>query len=126
MAMLKSFIIKNWKVLFNIQWISFSIFILTAALYYMDKNAHSSFNRNMETMDIQSLFSFMMTCLFAFFAVAVLVYPLLFLIQLLLVGKSNGKKLLILFVLYLLVIISVLSLYTINSSHAIKAIQPLN
>ncbi|REC60413.1 hypothetical protein DRF65_21390 [Chryseobacterium pennae] len=124
--MLKSFIIKNWKILFNIQWISFSIFIILTALYYWDKAAHVSFNRSVETINIQSLFSLVMTWFFVFFTVIILVYPLLFLIQFFSIGKGNGKKLFLLCVLYLLTIVSVFSLYSINSSHAIKAIQPLN
>lgn len=124
--MLKRFIIKNWKVLFNIQWISFSIFVVLATIYYWDKAAHLSFNKSIETIDLQSIFSFIMTLLFAFFAVVILIYPLLFLIQLFSIGKGNSRKLLLLSVLYLLTIASVFSLYIINSSHSIQAIQPLN
>lgn len=121
--MLKSYILKNWKILFNIQWIGFSIFIALTAIYYWDKTAHIYFNRSLETIHFQSIFSLIMTWLFASFTVIVLIYPLLFLIQVYFTRqeKGYGRKLLFLFVIYLLVIVSVFSLYTINSSHAIKA-----
>lgn len=122
--MLKNYILKNWKIFFKIQWMSFCIFITLAAIYYWDKAAHIYFNRNPEILTIQSLFSLMMTWLFASFTVIVLIYPLLFLIQAYFIRQEKGysRKLFFLFVLYLLVLISVFSLYTINSSHAIKTI----
>lgn len=128
MAMIRNFIIKNWKILFNIQWMSFCIFIALTSIYYWDKAAHSSFNKNPETIDIQSLFSLFMTGLFALFTVIILIYPLLLLIQAYSIRheKDIRKKLFFLTVLYLLGIISLFSLYTINSSHSIKALQSLN
>ncbi|AZB08898.1 hypothetical protein EG344_08710 [Chryseobacterium sp. G0162] len=121
--MLKNCIIKNWKIVFNIQWISLSIFIALAAIYYWDKAAHVYFNRSLETINFQSIFSLIMTWLFAFFAVITFVYPLLLLVQIFSIRheKGNGKKLILLSLLYLLSIASLFSLYSINSSHAIKA-----
>ena len=121
--MLKNFIIKNWKIVFNIQWISLSIFIALAAIYYWDKTAHVYFNRSIETINFQSIFSLIMTWLFAFFAVITSVYPLFLLVQIFSIRreKGNGKKLILLSLLYLLSIASLFSLYSINSSHAIKA-----
>ncbi|MGE8554291.1 MAG: hypothetical protein ACN6OB_10230 [Chryseobacterium jejuense] len=120
--MLKNYILKNWKILFKIQWISFSIFIVLTGIYYWDKTAHVYFNRNPEILTIQSLFSSMMTWLFVLFTFVVLIYPLLFGIQVYFVRHEEGSnnKLLFLFVLYLLSMVSVFSLYTINSSHAIR------
>jgi hypothetical protein len=106
----------------------FSIFIALTAIYYRDKTAHIYFNRGLETIHFQSIFSLIMTWLFVSFTVIVLIYPLLFLIQVYFTRqeKGYGRKLLFLFVIYLLVIVSVFSLYTINSSHAIKtAVQSL-
>lgn len=120
--MLKNYLLKNWKILFKIQWIGFSIFIALTVIYYWDKTAHVYFNRNLEILNIQSIFSLIMTCLFAFFTFVVLIYPLVFGIQVYFVRqeKESNKKLLFLFVLYLLSIVSVFSLYTINSSQAIR------
>ncbi len=117
--------IKHWKVLFKIQWIGFSIFIALAFIYYWDKEAHIYFNQSLGAVDFQSIFSFIMTGLFGLFTVITLIYPLLFLIQIYFIRheKGSGRKLLFLFVLYLLTMVSVFSLYIINSSHAIKAIQ---
>ncbi|WP_336964267.1 hypothetical protein [Chryseobacterium contaminans] len=122
--MLKSYILKNWKVLFNIQWIGFSIFNVLTVIYYWNKTAHIYFNRSLEIINIQSLFSLIMTWLFASFTVVILVYPFLFLMQIYFIRQEKGgvRKLFLLFVLYLLAFISVFSLYTINSSHAIKTI----
>lgn len=120
--MFKNFIIKNWKILFNIQWICFSIFITLTIIYYWDKTAHVYFNRSLETVDLQSLFSLMMTWLFAFFAVVTPIYPLFLMIQIFSIRHKTGnsKKLVILSFFYLLSIAAVFSLYSINSSHAIK------
>lgn len=122
--MVKKFLIKNRNTLFSIQWIGFSIFIVLTLIYYWDKEAHVYFNRSMETFDFQSIFSLIMTLLFAFFAVNVLLYPLLLLIQVYLMRHEKGKakKILLLSVLYLLSLISLLALYTINSSQTIKTI----
>ncbi|WP_160139118.1 hypothetical protein [Chryseobacterium sp. c4a] len=126
--MIKNFIIKNWKILFNIQWVGFCIFIALAVIYYWDKEAHIYFNRSLETIDIQSLFSLIVTLLFVLFTVVAMVYPLLLLIQIYLIQseKGSGKKLFFLAALYLLSIVSLFLLYTINSSHAIKTLQSLN
>lgn len=123
--MIKNFIIKNWKVIFNIQLGVFTVFIILTFIYYWDKPAHQYFNRNLDTVDSQAIFSLLMTYLFVLFIILVLLYPILFLIQIF--SMRNEKrdkkmtKLLLLFVLYVLTIISIFALYTIHSSHAIPA-----
>lgn len=125
--MLKNYILKNWKIFFKIQWMSFCIFIALAIIYYWDKTAHTYFNRNPEILNVQSLFSLIMTLLFVFFTFIILIYPFLLGIQVYFVWheKESNKKLFFLFVLYMLAIASVFSLYTINNNHAIKAMQSL-
>lgn len=122
--MLRNRIIKNWKVLYNIQWVGFSIFIVLTAIYYWNGAAHIYFNRSLQTINFKSIFSLIMTLLFTSFAMVILIYPLLFLIQAYIIRheKRYGRKLFFLFVLYLLAVFSVFSLYTINNSHAIKAL----
>ncbi|MGU3377185.1 hypothetical protein [Chryseobacterium sp. M5A1_1a] len=121
---MKNYIIKNWKILFNIQMAGFSVFIILTIIYYWNTSAHTSFNRNIEIIDLQGIFSLIMTYLFAFFSVATLIYPILFFMQVYCIRKekSVGKKLLFLFFLYLLSIISVFTLFTINNAQAIKNI----
>lgn len=125
--MVKNFIIKNWKTIFNIQLFIFTTFVILTFIYYWDKPAHQYFNKNFDTSNLQAIFSLIMTYLFVFFIVVTFVYPILYLIQIFSIRhESENKKvtkLIILLVLYLLSIISVFALYTIHSSHAIKAIN---
>ena len=126
--MLKNFVIKNWKTSFNIQWISFSIFIILAFIYYWDKPAHIYFNRSLRIINFQYAFSMIMTCLFILFSFIMLIYPLLFALQTYYVWnqKGNIKKSILLIILYLMSIVSILSLYILNSSQAIKGLHTFN
>lgn len=120
--MVKNYIIKNWMVLLKIQWMGFSIFSILSLLYYWDKPAHIYFNRSLEIINFQSIFSLLMTLLFVCFTVIILIYPLPFLVQTYFIRhqKGSGRRLFFLFILYLLAIVSLFSLYTIHSSHSIK------
>lgn len=125
--MIKNFIIKNWKTIFNIQLIIFIAFAILTFVYYWDKSAHQYFNRGFDTSNIQAIFSLFMTYLFVFFIAVAFIYPILFLIQMFSMRNEKDRKktvrLIILFVLYIISIISVFALYTINGSQAIKAIN---
>nr|WP_315032605.1 hypothetical protein [uncultured Chryseobacterium sp.] len=123
--MLKNFIIKNWKTIFNIQLTFFTAFIVLTFIYYWDQPAHQYFNRTPEVWNAQSIFSLIMTYLFVFFIAVAIIYPVLFIIQLLSVRRETGKgkKMILLLFFYLLSIISVFALFTIHNSQAIKAIH---
>lgn len=125
--MVNNFIIKNWKIIFDIQLFIFIAFIILTFVYYWDKPAHQYFNRSFDTSNAQAIFSLIMTYLFVFFIAVAFIYPILFLIQIFSMrnDKENKKtmKLIILFVLYIMTIISIFALYTINGSQAIKAIN---
>lgn len=121
--MVQNYIIKNWKVLFKIQWMGFGIFSVLSFFYYWDKAAHVYFNRSLEIINFQSIFSLLMTWLFVSFTVLILIYPLPFLVQAYFIRhqKGSGRRLFFLFILYLSAIASLFSLYIIHSSHSIKA-----
>lgn len=123
--MLKNYVIKNRKILFIIQTILFTGFIFLTMIYYWDRPAHIYFNRSIDTMNVQNLFSQLMTFLFVFFSIIILVYPILLLIQIyhLKAIKGAWKKLIILLLLYFISIVSVFALLTINGSHTIKTIN---
>ncbi|MGE8433296.1 hypothetical protein [Chryseobacterium joostei] len=122
---MKNYIIKNWRILFNIQITGFTLFIILTVIYYWNTSAHASFNRNIEITDLQGILSLIMTYLFVFFSVITLVYPFLLFMQAYFIWKENsgGKELILLSFLYLLSIISVFALFTINSAQAIKGIE---
>lgn len=121
---MKNYILKNRKILFNIQLTSFTVFIILTFIYYWTPSAHALFNRNIEIIDFKGIFSLTMTYLFAFFSVVTLVYPVIFFTQtsFLWKEKSLRKELILLSFLYLLSIISVFALFTINTALAIKNI----
>lgn len=122
---MKNYIIKNWRILFNIQITGFTLFIILTVIYYWNTSAHASFNRNIEITDLQGILSLIMTYLFVFFSVITLVYPFLLFMQAYFIRKekSVGKRVILLSFLYLLSIISVFALFTINSAQAIKGIE---
>lgn len=119
---MKNYIVKNWRILFKIQITGFIIFIISTVIYYWNTSAHASFNRNTKIIDLQGVFSLIMTYLFVFFSVVTLVYPVLFFIQAYFIRKerSAGKELILLAFLYLLSIFSVFALFMINTTQAIK------
>ena len=122
---MKNYIIKNWRILFNIQITGFTLFIILTVIYYWNTSAHASFNRNIEITNLQGIFSLIMTYLFVLFSIITLVYPFLLFTQAYFIWKENsrGKELILLSFLYLLSIISVFALFTINSAQAIKGIE---
>lgn len=122
---MKNYIIKNWRILLNIQITGFTLFIILTFIYYWNTSAHASFNRNIEITDLQAIFSLIMTYLFVLFSIITLVYPFLLFTQAYFIWKENsgGKELILLSFLYLLSIISVFALFTINSAQAIKGIE---
>lgn len=124
--MLKSYIIKNWKMLFILQTVIFMIFIVFTTIYYWDRSAHIHFNRPIEILNFQSIFSMIMTYLFIAFLIITLIYPILLMIQIYYMRKikGSGKKLVLLSILYLLSVIAVFTLWTINGSHSIKIASP--
>lgn len=119
--------LKNWKIIYNIQLITFITFIVLTFIYYWDKEAHQYFNKSIQTFDFQSVFSVIMTYFFIFFFVFALVYPILFIIQLISIRKEYGKfkrkNFILLSVLYFMSIISIFALIMVNNSQAIKAIN---
>ncbi|PWN60168.1 hypothetical protein [Chryseobacterium oncorhynchi] len=119
---MKNYIVKNWRILFKIQITGFIIFIISTVIYYWNTSAHASFNRNTKIIDLQGVFSLIMTYLFVFFSVVTLVYPVLFFMQAYFIRKerSVGKELILLAFLYLLSIFSVFALFMINTAQAIK------
>ncbi|MBD3907302.1 hypothetical protein NAL32_21515 [Chryseobacterium sp. Ch-15] len=127
--MIKKTIVKNWKTIFNSQVIIFIAFNILAFIYYWDKPAHQYFNRGIEEINLQSVFSLIMTYLFVIFIVIVFIYPIIYGIQILSlkvdkeIFKKNKSKNIILLVLYILAIVSVFSLLMINNSHSIKAMN---
>ncbi|SIS58259.1 hypothetical protein SAMN05421768_110109 [Chryseobacterium joostei] len=122
---MKNYIIKNWRILLNIQITGFTLFIILTVIYYWNTSAHASFNRNIEITNLQGIFSLIMTYLFVLFSIITLVYPFLLFTQAYFIWKENsrGKELILLSFLYLLSIISVFALFTINSAQAIKGIE---
>lgn len=123
--MIKEIIIKHWKTVFNIQIIVFVLFITLTFAYYWNKPAHQYFNRNIEEITIQSVFALIMTYLFIAFIAVTIIYPLLYVVQILSLRsqiemfKKSKMKFIILFVFYLLTIASVFCLLMINNSHSI-------
>lgn len=123
--MIKEIIIKHWKTVFNIQIIVFVLFITLTFVYYWNKPAHQYFNRNIEEITIQSVFALIMTYLFITFIAVIIIYPLLYVVQILSLRsqiemfKKSKMKFIILFVFYLLTIASVFCLLLINNSHSI-------
>lgn len=124
-AMLKNYIIKNWDILCKSQIILFTVFIILALVYYWDRPAHIYFNRNIETVNFQRLFSLIMTYIFILFSVLVLIYPFLLILQIyfLRMTKGSRRKLMTLSLLYLMSVISVFALFAINGSHTIKGMN---
>lgn len=124
--MLKSYIIKNPKMLFILQTVIFMVFIVFTTIYYWDRSAHIHFNRPIEILNFQSIFSMIMTYLFIAFLIITLIYPILLMIQIYYMRKIKriGKKPVLLSILYLLSVIAVFTLWTINGSHSIKIASP--
>ncbi|HCN51953.1 MAG TPA: hypothetical protein DIT10_23215 [Chryseobacterium sp.] len=124
--MLKSYIIKNRKMLFILQTVIFMVFIFFTTIYCWDRSAHIHFNRPIEILNFQSIFSMIMTYLFIAFLIITLIYPILLMIQIYYMRKikGSGKKLVLLSILYLLSVIAVFTLWTINGSHSIKIANP--
>ncbi|MEG0928344.1 hypothetical protein [Chryseobacterium sp.] len=122
---MKNYIIKNWRILFNIQIAGFTLFIILTAIYYWNASSHASFNRNVEIVNLSGIFSLVMTYLFVFFSMIAVVYPVLLFLQAYFIRKEKplGKEVFLLTFLYLLSIISVFTLLMINNSQAIKNIQ---
>ncbi|MFP3834986.1 hypothetical protein [Chryseobacterium sp. SIMBA_028] len=119
---MKNYNTKNWRILFNIQITGFILFIMLTVIYYWNTSAHSSFNRNIEIVDLKGIFSLVMTYLFVFFSVVTLAYPVLLFMQAYFIRKEKpvGKELAFLSFLYLVSTISVFNLFTINNAQAIK------
>lgn len=113
---MKNYNTKNWRILFNIQITGFILFIMLTVIYYWNTSAHSSFNRNIEIVDLKGIFSLVMTYLFVFFSVVTLAYPVLLFMQ----AYFIRKELAFLSFLYLVSTISVFNLFTINNAQAIK------
>lgn len=71
--MLKSYIIKNRKMLFILQTVIFMVFIFFTTIYCWDRCAHIHFNRPIEILNFQSIFSMIMTYLFIAFLIITLI-----------------------------------------------------
>jgi hypothetical protein len=76
--------------LFILQTVIFMVFIVFTTIYYWDRSAHIHFNRPIEILNFQSIFSMIMTYLFIAFLIITLIYPILLMIQIYYMRKIKG------------------------------------
>lgn len=119
---LKVFFRKNEVDIYNYQIVIFVLFDLLTIIYYQCKSIHRSFNRIyfVKYDNIGDIFSLFMTWLFAIFIWIGIIYPILYILQLVYSKKQNKWKKILLFLLYFSVLFSIFSLYSISISNVIR------
>lgn len=119
---LKVFFRKNEVDIYNYQIVIFVLFDLLTIIYYQCKSIHRSFNRLyfVKYDNIGDIFSLFMTWLFAIFIWIVIIYPILYILQLIYSKQQDKWKKILLFLLYFSVLFSIFSLYSISISNVIR------
>lgn len=119
---LKVFFRKNEVDIYNYQIVTFVLFDLLTIIYYQCKSIHRSFNRLyfVKYDNIGDIFSLFMTWLFAIFIWIVIIYPILYILQLIYSKQQDKWKKILLFLLYFSVLFSIFSLYSISISNVIR------
>lgn len=119
---LKVFFRKNEVDIYNYQIVIFVLFDLLTIIYYQCKSIHRSFNRIyfVKYDNIGDIFSLFMTWLFAIFIWIGIIYPILYILQLIYSKQQDKWKKILLFLLYFSVLFSIFSLYSISISNVIR------
>lgn len=116
----KLFCLKNCTRIFKIQIFLFLFFILFSLLFNLDTVAHKYYNQPEIVFNFHGLFSLLMIGLFGIFFWIAILYPIIWLIQVILIYHTkvpNKNKLtLIIFsiILYFISVIALISLYSID------------
>lgn len=118
MEKFKLFFLKNNIKILQIQILTFLVFIVISVLFNLDSDAHKYYNNLIIVYNIHSVFSILMIILFAVFFWITIVYPILWVIQIILMHKYkifNTKKILLIILSMILYIISIIALFSLYS-----------
>ncbi len=118
----KTFITYSLK-LFKVEIFLFSFFILVAILFNIDTNAHKYFNESDIIYSFHGFFALLATFCFAIFFWVSICFPILLLVQLIVLirekyFKQYWKLFLLITILYLCSLVAWFSLHSINQRNS--------
>jgi hypothetical protein len=120
MEKFKLFFSRNSIKIFKVEIFLFLFFIVISILFNFDLEAHKYYNKPEIVYNFHAIFSVLVICVFGLFFWILIVYPFVWLAQLVLIfyykifDKKKLMLIVILFILYFASIVAAFSLYSIE------------
>jgi hypothetical protein len=118
MKKFKSFYIKNISKIYNTELLIFLILIILIFSFQLDKESHQYFNRPVTEYNFHSILSSIMIVVFVILFWIIILYPVVYIIQILLFyfyKLTNNKNIIYLIAILISYLLSILCFYILIS-----------